>query len=366
MKILQSCGSASWGGLEILALRTTLQLIQRGHKVHLLCRQDSKLEKEALRNNIEIISLPAKSTLKSIIKAKKIIDAENYEIIHTHLSHDLWVLVPALKLSGSNAKLFLTRHMGSGISKKDIFHKYLYNRVNRIFAISNYVKQNVLKTCPVNDNMVSILHPAINVNDYAPENFNRKTLKETLGIENDSVVIGIASRISPGKGYEEFLQAAKILKEEFHEKICFLAAGGKSKDEEDYFNNIMLLTHELGIDNAVKYIGFRENIAEVLSIMDIFVFPSHEESFGVLLIEAMAAGLPAAASNNAGIPDIITDGETGILVPPKDAVKLADAIRRLIEDKELRTKLGREARKRAEGIFNINDALDKLEKFYGG
>jgi glycosyltransferase involved in cell wall biosynthesis len=366
MKILQSCGSASWGGLEILALRTTLQLIQRGHKVHLLCRQDSKLEKEALRNNIEIISLPAKSAIKSIIRTKKIIEAEKYEIIHTHLSHDLWILVPALKLSGSNSKLFLTRHMGSGISKKDIFHKYLYNRVNRIFAISNYVKQNVLKTCPVNNDKVSVLHPAINVNDYAPESFNRKKLREALGIDNESIIIGIASRISPGKGYEEFLEAAKILKSEFPDEIYFLAAGGKSRGEEEYFNNIMRLTHELGLDNAVKYIGFRENIAEVLSIMDIFVFPSHEESFGVLLLEAMAARLPSVASNNAGIPDIVINGETGILIPPKDAVRLADAVKRLIVDKDLRTKLGREARKRAEGIFNINDALDKLEKFYGG
>lgn len=366
MKILQSCGSASWGGLEILALRTTIQLKQRGHDVHLLCLQDSKLEKEALKNNIEVITLPGKSTLKSIIGAKKSIDAGNYDIIHTHLSHDLWILVPALKLSGSKSKLFLTRHMGSGISKKDIFHKHLYNRVNRIFAISNYVKLNVLKTCPVSDDRVSVLHPAINVNDYAPENFNKKSLREALGIENDSIVIGIASRISPGKGYEEFLHAAKILKEEFHNEITFIAAGGKSRNEEEYFNNIMHLTHELGLDNAVKYIGFRDNIAEVLSTIDIFVFPSHEESFGVLLIEAMAAGLPAAASNNAGIPDIVIDGETGILVPPKDAVKLAGAVKQLIVDKELRTNLGRAARKRAEGIFNINDALDKLEKFYGG
>jgi hypothetical protein len=81
MKILQSCGSASWGGLEILALRTTLQLKQRGHNVHLLCRQDSKLEKEALKNNIEVITLPGKSTLKSIIGAKKSIDAGNYDIL---------------------------------------------------------------------------------------------------------------------------------------------------------------------------------------------------------------------------------------------------------------------------------------------
>lgn len=366
MKILQSCGSASWGGLEILALKTTIQLKQRGHNVHLLCLQDSKLEKEALKNNIDAITLPGKSALKSVTGVKKSIDAENYDIIHTHLSHDLWMLVPALKLSGSHAKLFLTRHMGSGISKKDIFHKYLYSRVNHIFAISNYVKQNVLKTCPVSVDRVSVFHPAIKVKDYAPENFNRKTMREALGIDNECIVIGIASRISPGKGYEEFLQAAKILKTEFPKKICFIAAGGKSKNEEDYFNDIILLTHELGLDNTIKYIGFRENIPEVLSIIDIFVFPSHEESFGVLLIEAMAAGLPAVASNNAGIPDIEINGETGILIPPKDAVKLADAIRRLIIDKELRSRLGSAARKRAEGIFNIDDALDKLEKFYGG
>jgi glycosyltransferase involved in cell wall biosynthesis len=176
----------------------------------------------------------------------------------------------------------------------------------------------------------------------------------------------MASRFSPGKGHEEFLRAAKILTDEFKDEISFLIAGSASFGEEDYREKIQQMAGELGLNDAVKFTGYSSDIAGILSAMDIFVLPSHEESFGILLTEAMAMGLPVAASNNAGVPDIVTDNETGILVPPKNERALASALKKLILSSELRTSLGKAGRKRAEGIFNIDTALDKLEKFYAG
>ena len=98
--------------------------------------------------------------------------------------------------------------------------------------------------------------------------------------------------------------------------------------------------------------------------MDILVFPSHLESFGITLLEAMAMEIPIIASNNAGIPDIIIDGETGILVPPKDPSGISQAILKLAGDPALSEKLGAEGRKRVEESFNIDINILQLEKYY--
>jgi glycosyltransferase involved in cell wall biosynthesis len=367
MKILQTCCSDSWGGLEITALRTAYILKERGHKVHLFCRKNSTLEKEASNRNIDTISLSENNSgIKSIRSLKRIISREKYDIVHSHLSHDLWVVVPALKFSGSKAKLFLSKHMGSGISKKDLFHRYLYGRVNHIFAVSNYVKDSVLKTCPVKENVISILYPSLNLKNYNSADFNKNNIRKEFNIDPKAIVIGMSGRFSPGKGQEEFLKAVKILKEEIKDNIFFIIAGGASFGEDKYEKKIHNFSKELGISDSVLFTGYRKDMARVLSAMDIFIFPSHEESFGITLTEAMALGLPVVASKKAGVLDIVLDGESGLLVEPRNAAALAEAIKKFIENPELRAQFGRSARKRAEEIFNAEDELNILEEYYAG
>jgi len=365
MKILQTCGSLSWGGLEMTALRTAYMLKNRGHSVHMLCIENSTLEKEASKNSLHTIPIN-KSTYKFIRILKKYTADEKYDAVHSHLSHDLWVVVPALKLSGSKAKLFLSKHMGSGVSKRDIFHRFLYNRVNHIFAVSNYVKDSVLKTCPVKEKIISILHPGLNLKKYNPADFNKNKIREEFNISRKAIVIGMSGRMSPGKGQEEFLKAAKILKEEVKDNIIFVIAGAASFGEDEYEKKIRGLTAELGINKDIIFTGYRNDMPRILSMLDIFVFPSHEESFGITLTEAMALGLPSAASKKAGVLDLITDGETGLLVPPKNSVELAGAIKKLVENPGLRKQLGIAARKKAEEIFNAEYELDILEEYYAG
>ena len=363
MKVLQTCGSDSWGGLEMTALKTAFMLKQRGHEVHLLCRKNSTLGKEATSRHIETVYFSEKnSTIKSILNLKRITAREKYDVVHSHLSHDLGTAVTALNLSGSKAKLFLSKHMGSGVSKKDLFHRYLYGRVNHIFTVSNYVKDSVLKTCPVKENIISILYPGLK---YNPADFNKKEIRSEFNINPEAIVIGMSGRFSPGKGQEEFLKAVKILKHETKEKSFFIIAGGASFGEEEYKNKVLNLSRELGVNDYVLFTGYRKDMPRVLSGMDIFVFPSHEESFGITLTEAMALGLPAAASNKAGVLDIVSEGETGLLFEPRNADALAEAVKKLIENPEMRSQFGKAARKRAEEIFNAEDELNILEDYYG-
>jgi glycosyltransferase involved in cell wall biosynthesis len=101
-----------------------------------------------------------------------------------------------------------------------------------------------------------------------------------------------------------------------------------------------------------------------MSVIDILAFPSHEESFGITLTEAMAMNLPVVATGNAGVLDIVLDNETGILVPPKDHQALADGIMKLVHDASMRKRFGEAGRKRVEEVFSIQAIVEKLENFY--
>ena len=159
LNILISCGSYSWGGLEMISLETAKILRKSGLNVKMLCSVNSRLEEESLKEGFEVISLftKNKSTLSAILKLKNYLKDNKVDVIHSNHSHDLWVLTPALNLSKSKTKLFLTKHMGSGVKKTDLFHKYLYKRLNEIFAISTYIEQSVIETCPLPREKVKLL-----------------------------------------------------------------------------------------------------------------------------------------------------------------------------------------------------------------
>jgi len=366
--IIISCGSNSWGGLEMITLETAI-LLSKTNNVILVSSKDSRLKIEALNNNLNIADILEKN-LSSVSKLKTLIKDFKPDIIHTHLSHDLWTIVPALKIAKSEAKLFLTKHMGSGVSKKDLFHRYLYKRVNGVFAVSNYIRESVIETCPLNPEKVSVLHDGIIPDKFDKSLYNISEIKKNLNIPIDKLVIGIIGRISTGKGHKQFLEAAKIIKDKTspgslkEREPFFLVVGSSGKGEENYEIEIIEMARSLGLSNDTIFTGFRKNIPEMLAIIDILVFPSHLESFGITLLEAMAMEVPVAASNNAGILDIVIDGETGFLVPVKNSSILADAIIKLIENPELRKYFGTQGRKRVLQNFDMRVIVDKLVENY--
>jgi glycosyltransferase involved in cell wall biosynthesis len=366
MRVIQSCGSLSWGGLEMTVIQMAEMLQSRGHEVSLLCIAGSTLEKKANEAAVPTVNIFGKSIFNSIKRLTSLLNSGNYDIIHTHLSHDLWVIVPALKLAGASqrVKLILTKHMASGVSKKDIFHRFLYKRVNKIVAVSAFIESNVLKTCPVNESKITIIPDAVSINLFSTSKFDKKITKNEFNIDDKTFVVGIIGRMTPGKGHEDFLNAAKKIKENSKQPVKFLIVGKASYGEEKYENELRNLSVKLGLTGDVLFAGYREDIPRVLSAVDVLAFPSHEESFGIALIEAMAMGTPIVASNNAGVVDIVLNGKTGILIPPKDPESLANAIIGLIGNSGLRRKLGEEGTKRVQETFNIDKTIKELEKTY--
>ncbi len=369
MKILKSCGSLSWGGIEIYVLRTIEELKKSGYHVSILCQPDSNIQKKALEEGTTAIPILSKGVgrIGSILRLNKYLRENKTDIIHTHLSNDLWVLAPALKLSGSKAKLILSKGMESGVSKKDIFHRWLYNRVDYVVPVSNFIKQNVLKTCPVDEEKLEVIHDGIQLEKFNPEPYDKKEIRKKLGFDDSKIVIGMVGRMSPGKGHEIFFKCAKnIMESDLRNGVRFIVVGGASFGEENYEKKLLAEADSMGLKNSITFTGYQSNVPYYLSAMDVLAFPSNEESFGGTVVESMAMGLPVAAFNSGAVPEIVVEGETGLLVPKNDASALTGALVKLTKDGELRAKLGANGRMRAKKYFDMKEYIKKFEELYGG
>ena len=365
LNILQTCFSHSWGGLEIQALEVTRQLSESGHAVCLACCSTSRLALEAEKNDLAILPLDVTGYVhpRIVWQLSRIIARHRIDIIHCQLSKDIATVVPALTLSRRRIPLLLSKRVGSYISKKDMFHRFTYNRVDKVLAISEVIHKNVLDTTPITPDRVLTLHDAIDTNIFSLQRADRQKVRKELGLSDDIVLIGFVGRFSPGKGHEELLEAARIISQK-DENVHFLVVGEASHGEQRYEQKIRALSRSLGIEKTVTFAGFREDIPDVMAAFDIFAFPSHAESFGVVLIEAMAMERPVVSTNCDGVLDIVVDGETGLYVQPRRADELAVALIQLIADPLLRDQLGKAGRKRAEELFDQRKQISTLEGIY--
>ena len=174
------------------------------------------------------------------------------------------------------------------------------------------------------------------------------------------VTIGAASRLSPEKGFEHLLRAVAMLRDRGIALDVVLAGDGPSRA------GLARLAEELGLRERVEFLGevAHDDVPGVLQRLDIFVMPSTWEGFGVSALEASAMELPAVASDIHGIPDVVLDGETGLLAPPADVGALADAIARLASDAALRRAMGAAGRAYVERAYRWQDNAALMERLY--
>ena len=364
MKVLYSCLSKSWGGLEMFTLTSIQQLLKRNISVELICAEDSRIHIEA--NNLGIMLHPVKASgyfhPNTTFKISLLIRNNKYSLVHTQASKDLWLLVPALFLANSKAPLFLTKQVGSFIMKKDFLHNKLYKKVTKIFAISTAIKNNVIETTPVKSQDVLIIPNGIDISRFNPQKVDNEKIRKEYKIIPEEIVIGMLARFTPGKGHEEFLFAAKELSKEY-KNLRFLIVGEPSRGESEYANKIKQLAEDYGLKNII-FTGYRGDTPEVLAALDIFAFPSHSEAFGIALVEAMAMKKPAVCSNAEGILDIAVNNETAYMFENKNASDLKSKLKQLIASKETRIRFGENARKRVLEHFDIEIITDKVVKIY--
>jgi len=352
MKVIHACFSEGFGGLEIFPVRLAKKLKKRKDiEVLLLLRKNSRQYKFALKKNLNCIGIKKFQFLELI----KIIKKFKPDIIHLHQSKDIFIFSP-LKLI-FNFKLVWTNHMGSSFRKRNPLHYLMYKGLDFAIAISKYTWIKMLKANPIKKRKTDVIYYGIDIPVIEKE---RCLIREKLNLKNDEIGVIQVSRIEEGKGIKDIYEAAKTVWNK-NSKIKFFILGKPTvKEGESFFEN---LKKEI-TDKRFIFLGHSDNVFEILNAMDIAILYSHQEAFGLSMVEAGIMGLPLIGSNNAGIKEIIEDNISGFLIPPKKPEILAKKILKLAENKDLRIKFGKMAKKISQENFSFEKHIEKTLTLY--
>jgi glycosyltransferase involved in cell wall biosynthesis len=190
-------------------------------------------------------------------------------------------------------------------------------------------------------------------------------VRSLFNIGRDTRLIGTIGHLAALKGFEELIEATgEVAKQGFNIKLV-IVGDAIYPNSKVYKQKLLSLVNSTGLKDTVIFTGHGENIPELLASFDIFVLPSRSEGFGRVNLEAMAMGKPLISTNVGGIPEVVMDGVTGILVPPGNSEELARAIMQLLNDRELRDSLGREGRRRVEEHFTLQAHVQRIQEIYG-
>lgn len=177
--------------------------------------------------------------------------------------------------------------------------------------------------------------------------------------------IGIVGRVVPIKNFEMFLHAARLVADKHpHVRFSIVGSRGLLASELEYYDDVQALTSSLRLTERVTFHDPLEDLSPLLNSFDILVSSSHLETFGRTLIEAMALSKPVVATAVGGVPEVVSDGEVGFLVPPGDVKAMAEKISDLVEDCELRQAMGRKGRARVIKYFDVRLITRRWEQLY--
>jgi len=203
---------------------------------------------------------------------------------------------------------------------------------------------------------MAVIYNGINLEDF--DNFSiASSIREEFNISNDTVLLGCIGRIEKRKGQESLASAMRYLD---NAKLIFLGIG-----EKKYIDDIKMLCNKRGIADRVIFAGARDDIPAILRDIDILVFPSISgEGFPRVILEAMAAGRPVIATDDAGNPEAVEDGLTGYIIPAGNISAIVAKTTELIADAKKRRAMGRAGRKRVEELFTIQKNVKSIQKVY--
>ncbi len=233
---------------------------------------------------------------------------------------------------------------------------FLLRFVDQMTATSEYHKNLLVKREHISSSKIKIIHNGLDLSRF--DDSNPILSRPDFGLTPETRIVGIVARLVPMKGHSVLLEAAvEVLKKE--PNTCFMIIGDGVDRQK-----LERMCTELSVENNVLFLGTREDVPSLVPLFDVAVLCSRSEIFGISLLEYMAAGRPVIASNVGGIPEIITEGETGLLVEPGNPGALAKGILRLLKNPVYAEKLGSAAKIRVAQGFNMKKMIEQIERLF--
>ncbi|KJR40002.1 group 1 glycosyl transferase [Candidatus Magnetoovum chiemensis] len=358
MNILHTEWSNDLGGQEKRVLYEADGLNKRGFNCIIACREKGKINVEAEKLGIKTYKLPFKSfhDLFTISKLLRIIKKEKIDIVNTHSGIDSWVGSIACKLAKSPV-LVRTRHINIALKKN--FLNFVHYLPAMYITCGENIRHNLINKCGFSaDNVISI--PTGISSEFFCNHSEEDIIKtqKALNLTEREIVISNVGILRGVKGHDIFLKAARIVLNSFsNTKFLLVGDGPKRKRLEE-------LAKELDITDNVIFTGYINDIRGIYSISDITVLSSRSEGVPQSVLQAMACSVPVVAARVGGVPEIIENEKTGILVEPEDPQDLASGIMRLINNYPFREDISTRAKAYVIENHSMSIMLDKIEGLY--
>ena len=224
-------------------------------------------------------------------------------------------------------------------------------------AVSDAIRKTLVGGHRIPEEKVVRIYSGVELEAFQPGGRDWFRVKRELGFDPEAPLVGTIGRLVYQKAHDVFLQAASLVAKAVPD-VQFLIVG-----EGPLRPGLEVLSRELGL-RSCRFVGFREDIPNTLSIMDVFVLSSVLEGLPRVLLEALAMARPVVATRLDGVTEVIQDGLTGLLVPPRDPAALADAIVSLLKDQDPARRLGQAGRKLVEERFAVSRMVAEVDRFY--
>ena len=352
------------GGTEGQFIRLVRSLDRTRYDIFVGClHRHGPLLKEVEPLGVPIVEFPINSlynygSAKLFLRLVRFLQREQIQILHAFGFYTSIFTVPAGRIAGVPVVLASRRellNLRSPWQQRAISVACKF--ATAVIVNSQAAGDDVIFRGFVNRKKIELLPNCINLQEFKASRPSEEIRRE-LAIPAASIVVGALGNLRPEKDLGTFLLAARGVRN-IDPTVEFLVIGdGAGRDD------LKRLAVDLDLSECVHFLSDRPDVPDLIAILDILVMSSYTESFPNAILEAMAMGVPVIATHVGGIPEIVDEGQTGFLVPPKDPQAISDRILDLCQNSSQRLRMGRAAHKRVEDEFTVQEVTGKLESIY--
>ena len=347
----------TWRGGQRQVLLTVLGLRERGHRTVLVAHPDGELARRASEGHDLVRLAPrAEVDLHAAWKLSRVIKDMKPDIVHAHDPHA--VAVASLGLSflttGKCPGLIASRRVAFHL-KGNAFSRWKYHQVDCFVAASSAIG-DMLVGDGIDPDRVVTVYEGIDLHRVQAE--PAANIHAEFWLPTHAPVVGAVGALTQEKGHKYLIEAAALVVRDVPDARFVVLGDG------DLRAALERQVKELHLEKHVILAGFRADVLSLIRSFDVFVMSSLFEGLGTSLLDAMALAKPAVASDTGGIPEVVSHGETGLLVPPRDPQELAAAITTLLKNPEQRERMGRAGLDRVKRLFSADQMVEKTLGVY--
>jgi len=353
--------SGAFGGLEIQMINRAADAIRNGESSLFVGRPGRRAAERARSMGVPVKTLQIRTDYIALVAAYrlgKMMKNTKSNVCIVAESNHLSLAILARRLVWPGVAIVFYQQLHSSRSKRDPFHNWVYRNLDGAVVLTRKLKNSLAERTVFPRDKIEVIPYGIDVDAFDPERHSKKENRRRFTLPEEGLLIGLVGRLEEAKGQAIAIEAfakAGILNSAL--VIC------GSAQREGYLEALKARAQELGVQDAVHFLQFTSEVPALMNAFDLSILPSRGETFGLVVIEAMAAAIPVIGTDAEGVPEIIDQERNGMLVPPGDVEALAKAMRHMAEDNGLRKRLGQQARQDTLERYNYETQTEKFFAF---